>query len=73
MAIDFLRLDKGKGGFEDVLVVTDAFTKFSPAIPCRNQMAVEVTKKLRDNWLSQYGAPLRIHSDQGRNFEFPHP
>lgn len=73
VAIDFLKLDKGKGGFEDVLVVTDAFTKFSPAIPCRNQMAVEVAKKLRDNWLSQYGAPLRIHSDQGRNFEFPHP
>ena len=29
LAIDFLQLDRGKGGFEDVLVLTDAFTKYS--------------------------------------------
>ncbi|KAJ8020637.1 hypothetical protein HOLleu_40281 [Holothuria leucospilota] len=69
VAIDFLKLDKGKGGYEDVLVVTDVFTKYSQAIPCRNQTAPVVVKALRDHWISHYGAPLRIHSDQGRNFE----
>ena len=29
LAIDFLSLDKGNGGFENILVVTDSFTKFS--------------------------------------------
>lgn len=37
MGMDFLKLDVGKGGYEDVLVITDAFTKFSQAIPCKNQ------------------------------------
>ncbi|PIK36703.1 putative transposon Ty3-I Gag-Pol polyprotein [Apostichopus japonicus] len=69
LAIDFLKLDQGKGGFEDVLVMTDAFTKYSQAVPCRNQTAVVVAKVLRDNWFSHYGAPVRIHSDRGSNFE----
>lgn len=69
LAIDFLKLDRGKGGFEDVLVMTDAFTKYSLAVPCRHQTAVVVARVLRDHWFSHYGAPAQIHSDQGRNFE----
>ena len=69
IAIDFLKLDRGKGGYEDVLVITDAFTKFARAVPCRNQTAVVVARALIDGWITHYGAPLRIHSDQGRNFE----
>ncbi|PIK56110.1 putative transposon Ty3-I Gag-Pol polyprotein [Apostichopus japonicus] len=69
VAIDFLKLDRGKGGYEDVLVMTDAFTKYAQAFPCRNQTATTVARTLRDQWFSHYGVPLRIHSDQGRNFE----
>lgn len=69
LAIDFLKLDKGKGGFEDVLVLTDAFTKYAQAVPCRDQTAPVVARALRDNWINHYGSPLRIHTDQGRNFE----
>ena len=29
LAVDFLKLDRGHGGFEDVLVMTDSFTKFA--------------------------------------------
>ena len=39
LAIDFLKLDRGKGGFEDVLVMTDSFTKFAQAVPCKDQTA----------------------------------
>ena len=28
VAIDFVKLDKGKGGYEDVLVITDVYTKW---------------------------------------------
>ena len=69
IAIDFLKLDKGQGGYEDVLVITDAFTKFAQAIPCKNQTAIITARALIDGWIVHYGAPLRIHSDQGRNFE----
>lgn len=36
IAIDFLSIEKGKKGYENVLVVTDSFMKYSWAFPTRN-------------------------------------
>lgn len=69
VAVDFLKLDKGRGGYEDVLVITDVFSKYCQAVPCRDQTALTVAKALRDSWFTHYGIPGRIHSDQGRSFE----
>ena len=69
LAIDFLKLDRGKGGFEDVVVMTDSFTKCAHAVPCKDQTAPVVAKVLRDHWFGCYGVPVQLHSDQGRNFE----
>ena len=69
VAMDFLKLDRGKGGYEDVLVITDAYTKFSQAVKCPDQTALTVARVLRDSWFSCYGIPYRLHSDRGRNFE----
>ena len=69
LAIDFLKLDVGKGNIENVLVMTDSFTKFSLAVPCKEQTARTVARVLRDNWFCHYGVPAQIHSDQGKNFE----
>ena len=69
LAIDFLKLDDGKGKVEDVLVMTDSFTKFSIAVPCRDQTAPTVARVLRDHWFCCFGVPAQIHSDQGKNFE----
>ena len=69
LAIDFLSLEKGKGGFEHVLVVTDSFTKYSWAFPTRNQQASTVAKLLWEKILVNFGFPQRLHSDQGRDFE----
>ena len=69
VAIDFVKLDKGKGGYEDVLVITDVYTRFVQAVPCKDQLAVTVAKALIQHWFTRFGIPSRIHSDQGRNFE----
>lgn len=69
VAINFVKLDKVKGGFEDVLVVTDVYTKLAQAIPCKDQHASTVAKALQEHWFTKYGIPNRLHSDQGRNFE----
>ena len=49
--------------------MTDPFTKFAQALPCRDQTAPVVARALRDKWFGCYGVPVQLHSDQGRNFE----
>ncbi len=58
-----------KGGFENILVVTDHFTKYSMAFPCRNKTAATTAKTLYENVFIHYSFPSRLHSDQGRNCE----
>ena len=69
LAMDFTLLEKSSSGFENVLVVTDVFTKFTIAIPCKDQTAKTVAKILVNDWFTRYGVPRRLHSDRGRCFE----
>ena len=69
LATDFTLLDKASDGSENVLVMTDVFSKFTQAIPTKNQLATTVIKALVREWFTRFGIPRRIHSDQGRNFE----
>jgi transposase InsO family protein len=69
LAIDFTVLEKSSSGLENVLVMTDVFTKWSLAVATKDQKATTVARTLVREWFYRYGAPLRIHSDQGRDFE----
>ena len=68
VCIDYLALESS-GGYGNVLVITDHFSKFAQAIPTRNQTARTTAKVLFDNFIVRYGIPERIHSDQGKSFE----
>ena len=69
LAMDFTQLEKSADGRENVLVLTDVFSKFTIAVPTRDQKATTVVKTLIREWFLVYGVPKRIHSDQGRSFE----
>ena len=67
--IDYLGLEESKGRYDNILVITDHFTKYAQAIPTRNQTAKTTAKELFENFFVHYGFQQRIHSDHGRNFE----
>ena len=44
LAIDYTMLEKSTDGRENLLVMTDVFSKFTQAVPTRNQSATSVAK-----------------------------
>ena len=62
-------LERDSDGHENVLVVTDVFSKFTQAYPDSDQKAHTVAHLLTERWFYLYGILKRIHSDQGRCFE----
>ena len=69
VAIDYTTLEPAQNGVENVLVMTDVFSKYTIAVPTRDQRATTVAKVLVSEWFYKFGVPSRLHSDQGRNFE----
>lgn len=69
MALDFTVLEPSRSGVENVLVITDVFSKYTLAVPTRDQRAETVAQTLVTEWFYTFGVPSRLHSDQGRNFE----
>ena len=69
VCIDYLSLERSKGGFENILVITDHFSRYALAIPTRNQTAQTTAKALFENFFLHYGFPSILHSDKGANFE----
>ena len=67
--MDVLSLEMSASGYENILVITDHFTRFAQAIPSKNQTAKTTTRLLFDTFVCQYCFPARHHSDQCRNFE----
>lgn len=69
LAVDYTILERASNGCENLLVMTDVFTKYSWAVPTKDQTAITTVKVLVREWFVRFGVPLRLHSDQGRHFE----
>ena len=69
LCIDYLSLEPSKGGIENILVITDHFSRYAAAVPVRSTKAKPTAKVLFDLFITHYGFPARLHSDQGKQFE----
>ena len=70
VALDIIGpLPTSKRGNKYILVITDYFTCWVEAFSLPNQEALTVAQTVYNEWICRFGAPVAIHSDQGRNFE----
>ncbi|GFX40081.1 hypothetical protein TNCV_4317171 [Trichonephila clavipes] len=70
IAFDILGpLPRSSDGNNNILVVMDYFTKWPEAYPIPDLEASTVAEVLVQHWISRFGVPLQLHSDQGRNFD----
>ena len=67
--LDYLQIESSKGNIENVLIVTDYFTRYAQAYPSKTQTALATAKLLWNYFIVHYGFPNKIISDQGCNFE----
>ena len=68
VAVDYLKLDKCKGGFEYALVVTDHFTRFSQIYATKKKSTKAAADKIFNQFIMQFEWPSKIHSDLGGEF-----
>jgi len=62
-------LPPSSNGNKYVLVLIDTFSKWVEAIPVPDTEAKTTANALVNGWISRFGVPLEVHSDQGRGFE----
>ena len=60
---------KSSKGNEYIITMCDLFSKWAEAVPVRNHTASVVAQAIMDRIICKFGAPRRILSDQGREFE----
>ena len=63
------KIEKSKGGQENIIVITDHYSQYAQAIPTRNEKASTTAKSLYENFFLHYGFLAVLHSDKGANFE----
>ncbi|XP_038154197.1 uncharacterized protein LOC119791901 [Cyprinodon tularosa] len=56
-------------GNKYILVIIDQFTRWVEAYGVPDQGAETTARRLVYDFISRFGCPLELHSDQGRNFE----
>ena len=56
-------------GHRFLIVMVDYFTKWCEVAPMKDQNAETVARTMVDQYISRWGSPMQIHTDQGRNFD----
>lgn len=61
VCMDYLTVEPSKGNIQNILVMTDHFTKFTIAVPTRNQTARTTAEAIFNEFIVHYGLPRKLH------------
>ena len=64
----FSPLKTSEHGKKYILCITDTFTKYAEVVAIPNKKATTVAQSIMDNWICNFGSPVQIHSDGGKEF-----
>lgn len=67
--IDIVGPLSSSNGYRYILTCIDRYSRWPEAYPMVEQTAEAVATAFVTNWISRYGVPIRITTDQGRQFE----
>lgn len=56
-------------GFRYCLTIMDRFSRWAEVVPLREILAQTISRAFFDTWVSRYGAPELLTTDQGAQFE----
>ena len=68
IGLDILKLPRTERGYEYLLVLEDYFSKWIEAFPMKRTAAPGVAQCMLNGWVSRFGCPYSILSDQGSEF-----
>ena len=55
-------------GYQYILSMQDGWSRYIRLVPLKTKTSSEIAKNLMDKFISLFGCPMRIHSDQGPEF-----